>query len=294
MAKLSQATRLAGPVDIATYGEYRIPDTPGPLLRFTGRITAEGEFTARPFRYHVYGGWFCPWSHRVAITRALAGLEDIVTMSFVDGERDGRGWAFRDQYGPDPVNGFTLLREVYEATEEGFDGHVCVPALWDRATARLVSNDSRGIGIDLATRFGHLAAPVIRTYPEHLREDIEQLDGWLGPAVNHGVGAAVRPGPARDALLEAFEQLDGRLSRSRYLLGDELTEADVRLWVTLVRYDVGPNAGRTVNPGLHVYPHLWSYARDLYTIPAFRDTTDFATFSRPGALLPDWSAPADR
>ncbi|MFI7599876.1 glutathione S-transferase C-terminal domain-containing protein [Actinoplanes sp. NPDC049681] len=294
MVKLSAATRLAGPVDVATYGEYRIPDTPGPLLRFTGRITADGEFTARPFRYHVYGGWFCPWSHRVAITRALAGLEDIVTMSFVDGERDGRGWAFREQYGPDPVNGFTLLREVYEATEENFDGHVCVPALWDRATSRLVSNDSRGIGIDLATRFGHLATPVIHTYPQRLRDGIEQLDGWLGPAVNHGVGAAGRPGPARDALLEAFEQLDGRLSRSRYLLGDEVTEADIRLWVTLVRYDVGPNAGRTINPGLHVYPHLWSYARDLYTIAAFRDTTDFAAFSRPGAVLPDWSAPADR
>lgn len=294
MPKLSPATRLAGPVDTATFGEYRIPDTPGPLLRFTGRITTDGEFTARPFRYHVYGGWFCPWSHRVAITRALAGLEDIVTMSFVDGVRDGRGWAFREQYGPDPVNGFTLLREVYEATEEGFDGHVSVPALWDRAGSRLVSNDSHGIGIDLATRFRHLADPLVETYPPRLRERIEELDRRLGPAVNHGVGAAGRPGPAREALLEAFEQLDGRLARSRYLLGDDLTEADIRLWVTLVRYDVGANAFRAINPGLHVYPHLWSYARALYRIPAFRDTTDFAAFARPGATLPDWDAPVDR
>ncbi|UQU62092.1 glutathione S-transferase C-terminal domain-containing protein [Couchioplanes caeruleus] len=294
MTSQPPAARLAGPADTATYGEYRIPDTPGPLLRFTGRITDDGEFTARPQRYHVYGGWFCPWSHRVAITRTLAGLDDVVSMSFVDGERDGRGWAFREQYGPDPVNGVAFLREVYEAGEEGFDGHVSVPALWDRVHSRLVSNDSHTIGIDLATRFRHLATPLVDTYPEHLRDRIEELDRWLGPAVNHGAGAATRPGPARAALLEAFEQLDDRLSRSRYLLGDALTEADIRLWVTLVRYDVGANAARTINPGLHVYPHLWSYARDLYTIPAFRDTTDFATFSRPDATLPDWSAPADR
>ena len=294
MVNLSSATRLAGPVDTATHGEYRIPDTPGPLLRFTARITDDGEFTARPFRYHVYGGWFCPWSHRVAITRTLAGLDDIVSMSFVDGERDGRGWAFREQHGPDPVNGFTFLRQVYEASEENFDGHVSVPALWDRVHARLVSNDTHTIGIDLATRFRHLATPLVDTYPAHLRDRIEELDRWLGPAVNHGVRAAATPGPARTALLEAFEQLDGRLTHSRYLLGDELTEADIRLWVTLVRYDVGANARRTINPGLHVYPHLWSYARDLYTIPAFRDTTDFAAFSAAGAALPDWSAPADR
>jgi putative glutathione S-transferase len=289
--KMSPATRLATAVDTAAFGEYRIPGTPGPLLRFTGRITADGEFTARPFRYHVYGGWFCPWSQRVAITRALAGLEDIVTMSFVDGARDGRGWAFRERYGPDPVNGFTLLREVYEATEEGFDGHVSVPALWDRAGSRLVSNDCRGIGVDLATGFQHLATPLVRTYPAALRERIEELDRWLGPAVNHGVAAADRSAPAREALLEAFEQLDGRLARSRYLLGDELTEADIRLWVTLVRYDVGANAFRAINPGLHVYPHLWSYARALYRIPAFRDTTDFAMFTRPGATVPDWDTP---
>ncbi|MET8154105.1 glutathione S-transferase C-terminal domain-containing protein [Actinoplanes sp. NPDC049668] len=291
MVKMSPATRLATPVDTAAYGEYRIPDTPGPLLRFTGRITETGDFTARPFRYHVYGGWFCPWSQRVAITRALSGLEDIVGMSFVDGARDGRGWAFRERYGPDPVNGFTLLREVYEATEEGFDGHICVPALWDRANARLVSNDCVGIGIDLATRFRHLTEPLVETYPERLRDRIEELDRWLGPAVNHGAGAAGSPGPARTALLEAFEQLDDRLSRSRYLLGDDLTEADIRLWVTLVRYDVGVNAERTINPGLHVYPHLWSYARALYRIPAFRDTTDFASFSRPGATRPNWNEP---
>jgi putative glutathione S-transferase len=290
--KMSAATRLAGPVDIAVHGAPVPPRDR--RTRFTARIGDDGRHTARPFRYHVYGGWFCPWSHRIAITRLLAGLEDIVTMSYVDDRRDGRGWAFRAGRGPDPVNGFTLLREAYEATEEGYDGPVTVPTLWDRATATVVSGDHHGIGVDLATRFRHLARPVVDTYPAALAGRIEELDRWIGPAVNLGAAAAGRSGPARGHLLEAFEQLDARLSRSRYLLGDALTEADVRLWVTLVRYDAGPNARRTINPGLHVYPHLWAYARDLYAVPAFRDTTDFAAFTRPGARPADWTQPACR
>jgi putative glutathione S-transferase len=295
MLRMSAKTRLAGPVDLAAYGDYRIPQDDRPLLRFTGRITDDGEFTVRPRRYHVYGGWFCPWSQRVAITRDLAGLHDHVTMSYVDGKRDGRGWAFRETYGPDPVNGFTLLRQAYEATEDDFDGHVSVPALWDRVSSKVVSNDCVGIGLDLATRFGHLATPLVETYPSRLRDEIEELDSWLGPAVNHGVGAAAGGDEgARKSLLEAFELLDERLADAHYLLGDALTEADVRLWVTLVRYDVGANADRGINPGLAAYPNLWAYARDLYTIPAFATTTDFAAFTRPGAILPDWKAPAGR
>jgi glutathionyl-hydroquinone reductase len=293
MLRMSAKTRLASPVDTAAHGEYTIRPDGRPLLRFTGRITAEGDFTARPSRYHVYGGWFCPWSHRVAITRELAGLHDVVTMSYVDGARDGRGWAFRETYGPDPVNGFTLLRDAYEATEECFDGHVCVPTLWDRFSSRIVSNNYHDIGIDLATQFRRLAEPVTGTYPEPLRDQIEELDGWLGPAVNHGIGPAAQgDAGARGRLLDAFKQLDARLESSRYLLGDALTEADVRLWVTLVRYDAGPNARRTINPGLPAYPHLWAYARRLYTLPAFHDTTDFASFTRPDAVHQDWSAPA--
>jgi putative glutathione S-transferase len=295
--KMSAATRLAGPVDTAVHGEYTPPRDRRP--RYAARITDDGRYTARPFRYHVYGGWSCPWSQRIAITRALAGLEDIVTMSYVDDRRDGRGWAFRAGRGPDPVNGFTLLREAYEATEEGYDGPVTVPALWDRATATVVSGDHHGIEIDLVTRFRHLARPVpdtcpAHTYPARLAGRIEELDRWIGPAVNRGAGAAGRSGRARGALLEAFEQLDARLARSRYLLGDALTQADVRLWVTLVRYDAGPNAQRAINPGLHVYPHLWAYARDLYAVPAFRDTTDFAAFTRPGARPAGWNQPACR
>jgi putative glutathione S-transferase len=168
-----------------------------------------------------------------------------------------------------------------------------VPTLWDRFTAKVVSNDSTGIGIDLATRFRHLAdGPAggpVDTYPAALRDRIDDLDRWLRPAVNEGAGAAARGSrPARDNLLEAFELLDARLSHADHLIGDQLTEADIRLWVTLVRYDAGPNARRRINPGLHVYPHLWRYARALYRLPAFRSTTDFAAFTTPGAEPPDW------
>lgn len=295
--------RYASPADTALHGEYRIaqrPDDHRPLYRFEGRISTDGStpFHAEPGRYHLYSGWFCPWAQRAVITRGLAGLDGIVSLSYVDGARDGRGWAFRETHGPDPVNGFTLLREAYDATEPGFDGHVSVPTLWDRATETVASNQFRTIGIDFATRFGHLVDPLVETYPADLADEIEQLDAWIGPAVNQGAHAAAGTGDAalaaRSRLLTAFAELDARLAGRRYLLGDRLTEADVRLWVTLARFDVGPNAARQIIDGLDVYPNLWAYARDLYAIPAFRDSTDFGSFTQPGANLPDWDEPTAR
>ena len=234
---------------------------------------------------------------RVTIQLALNGLEDVVTVSYVDDRRDGRGWGFRAGRGTDPVNGFTLLRDAYEATEPGFDGHVSVPTLWDRERGVVVSNEYTGIGIDLATQFGP-SSNGTDSYPIDLRPEIDELDRWLGPAVNKGAHAAAGTGPdagaARATLLDAFVELDIRLADRRYLLGPAITEADVRLWVTLVRYDAAPNARRTISGGLHEHPHLWAYARDLYQHPAFRNTTDFASFTAPGATLPDWDAPHDR
>lgn len=292
-------TISASPADTARHGEYRITREPGddrPLYRFDGRISTDGStpFAAEAGRYHLYAGWFCPWAQRVTIAHALAGLDDVISVSYVDGARDGRGWAFRERHGADPVNGFTLLREAYEATEPGFDGHVSVPTLWDRTTGTVASNQFATIGIDLATQFGGFATPHIEIYPADLATEIEQLDRWIGPAVNQGVSGAAGHGPgaaaARSTLLDAFAELDQRLSTNRYLLGARLTEADIRLFVTLVRYDQTVNADRSINAGLHAYPNLWAYARDLYSIPAFRDTTDFSTF----AALAPWNSPSHR
>jgi putative glutathione S-transferase len=228
------------------------------------------------------------------IAHRLAGLEDAISVSYVDNSRDARGWAFRETYGPDPVNGFTLLRDAYDATEPGFDGHVSVPTLWDRKTGAVVSNQFKTIGIDLATKFGALATPLIETYPADLAADIEELDTWVGPAVNRGINVAGGKGPsaaaARAELLDAFTELDRLLGERRYLLGERLTEADIRLYVSLVRFDLASNNDRSIAAGLHAYPSLWAYARDLYSVPAFRDTTDFRTY---GALAA-WNAPVDR
>jgi putative glutathione S-transferase len=293
------APTYASPVDTETYGEYRIvrdPADPRPLYRFSGRITEDGTspFTAELGRFHIYAGWFCPWAQRTVIQRSLRGLEDVVSVSYVDGARDGRGWAFRETNGADPVNGFTLLREAYDATEPGFDGHISVPTLWDRTTGTVASNDFRLIGIDLATQFEGLSNGV-STYPAEHAAQIEELDSWIGPAVNQGVQAAAQgDAAATAALLAAFERLDGLLAERRYLVGDRVTEADVRLYVTLARFDAQSNAARQIVSGLDAYPHLWAYARDLYEIPAFRDSTRFSAFTAPGALVPDWSEPHGR
>ncbi|KPM52411.1 glutathione S-transferase [Frankia sp. R43] len=288
---------FATPTDAAAHGEYTIRRDPAdtrPLYRFTGRITADGSsgYRAEPGRYHLYSGWFCPWAHRVLLQRALHGLEDVISVSYVDGTRDARGWAFREAYGPDPVNGFTLLRDAYEATEPGFDGHVSVPTLWDRQTGRVVSNDFVTLGLDLATQFGAWSNGT-DTYPEHLRAEIAELDSWIGPQVNHGVHRAARDTAIRATLLSAFARLEERLADTDHLAGGQLTEADVRLWVSLVRYR-GRTGDLAVLPPLSDFPRLWSYARALYRLPAFRATTDFTTFTDPSALLPGWEVTPTR
>ena len=288
----TSSTPYASPVDTDRHGTYRItqaPDDHRPLYRFTGRLTADGSgpFLTVPGRYHLYAGWFCPWAQRVVLEIAVNGLSDVIGVSYVDDARDGRGWAFRETHGPDPVNGFTLLRDAYEATEPGFDGHISVPTLWDSQTNRIVSNDFRTLGIDVATQLSGFRHPGVDTYPVEHRAEIEELDAWVGPAVNSGVGRAGGDGPAaeqaRADLRAALARLDARLADGGFLVGHGLTEADVRLWVTLARYDVQGNASGRLGPPLSAYPHLSRYAAYLAELPAFRATTRWSSFSAPGA-----------
>ena len=154
------------------------------------------------------------------IVRGLLGLEEVVSLSVVDPIRDGRGWAFRDGpgYGPDPVNGFTLLREAYEATEPGYDGHISVPVLWDRETAQIVSNNFPDITIDLGTQFGAWAAPGIDLYPQPLRAEIDALNDRVYAAVNNGVyrcgfaGTQEAYDTAVAALFATLDELEERLA----------------------------------------------------------------------------------
>jgi glutathione S-transferase/putative glutathione S-transferase len=322
------APPYASPVDYDTYGLYG----PGrgfskgtsfhrPVYRFQGRITADGSsgYPAVPGRYHLYISWGCPWAQRTAIVRKLKGLEEVVSLSYVDDVRDGRGWAFREHRGADPVNGFTLLAQAYEATEPGYDGHVSVPALWDRETRQIVSNNFPDITIDLGTAFGAWAAPSPDLYPQPLRAEIDALNERVYTCVNNGpyrvAGATTERDytELRQAMITMLEELDQRLAGRRYLFGSDLTEADVRLWPTLARFDTGynPLAGVTERR-LTEFGSLWAYARDLYRLPAFAGTTDFASFGgltrgpKPTFLndapwrlkveprLADWDAPPGR
>ena len=294
-----QAPRYASPVDYDRYGYYgqgrgfnHGTSFNRPRYRFQGRITADGSsgYRAGPGRYHLYIAWGCPWAQRTAIVRKLKGLEDVVSLSYVDDVRDGRGRAFRERRGADPVNGFTLLAEAYEATEPGYDGHVSVPALWDRETGKLVSNNFPDITIDLGTQFGDWASPAPDLYPPGLRSDIDAMNERVYETVNNGTyrvaGATTEADytELRHRLTGTLTMLDERLAGQRYLFGAGLTEADVRLWPTLARFDLGYNPlGKISERRLVDYPALWAYARDLYQRPAFRDTTDFASFARFGS-----------
>jgi putative glutathione S-transferase len=321
--------KVASPVDFAVYGAYGAPRRKAsveekqfrrPDYPFKGRISADGSsgFPAEPDRYHLYISWACPWAHRAAIVRRLKKLEDVVSLSAVDPIRDGRGWAFREgrNHGPDPVNGFEFLAEAYEATQPGYSGHISVPVLWDKRTGTIVSNNFPDITIDLETQFEAWGDRSIDLYPTELRAEIDDLNEVVYQTVNNGVykaGFAPNQAAHEDAVRSLFatlDQLEGRLSTQRYLFGDRPTEADVRLWVTLARFDpVYVTHFKTNLRRLVDYPNLWAYARDLYQIPAFRETTDFDHIKRhyfmthpnlnPSGLVPlgpilDWSAPPNR
>jgi glutathionyl-hydroquinone reductase len=327
-AERAASPRYASPVDFDAYGQYGAgrgfdqgQAFQRPRYPFRGRITADGSsgYRAEPGRYHLYISWGCPWAQRTAIVRKLKGLEDVVSLSYVDDQRDGRGWAFRARRGSDPVNGFTLLAQAYEATEPGFPGHISVPVLWDRQTAAIVSNNFPDITIDLGTQFGAWGDPSVDLYPAALRGEIDALNERIYETVNDGTyrvaGATTQQDyeQLRGRLTGTLEYLEERLSARRYLFGPAVTEADVRLWPTLARFDLGYNPMAKISARRLVdFPVLWAYARDLYRRPAFRETTEFSSFARFGTgpvpsfvneadwRIPvepyqaDWDAPQDR
>jgi putative glutathione S-transferase len=295
-------------------------DRPGSFVRqpyvFRDWVTSDGSsgYRAEPGRYHLYISWACPWAQRSAIVRALKGLEDVVGLTVVDPVRDERGWAFTLE--PDPVNGFSFLREAYAATDAAYHLSPTVPVLWDKQTNRIVSNNFHDITIMLSTEFEDHADTSIDLYPVALREEIDATNEVVYRDVNDGV---YRCGFARtqaayeeafDRLFSRLDELDERLSRERFLVGERLTEADVRLFTTLVRFDAVYYVHFKCNKRRLVdYTNLWRYARDLYRRPAFRDTTNFDHIKRhyylthpalnPRGIVPkgpdaDWDAPLRR
>jgi glutathionyl-hydroquinone reductase len=240
-------------------------------------------------RYHLYVSLACPWASRTIIVRHLQGLENVIGMTAVDPVRDEHGWAFRDGPGfsHDPVNGFGYLEEAYRATDPNFDGRVTVPVLWDKQTHRIVNNSEDDICRMFDGAFCKFATRDAKLFPNDIAEEQVKLSRFIHDKINNGVymaGFATRQRAyehACRALFAALDELETRLTTSRYLFGNRLVESDWRLFCTLVRFDVvyyihfKCSLRRILD-----YPSLQGYLMDLYQQPGIAETVNFDHIKR--------------
>ncbi|HEX8630159.1 MAG TPA: glutathione S-transferase C-terminal domain-containing protein [Catenuloplanes sp.] len=269
--------------------------------RFTGRVTADsdsppgggpdaqGRWPLEAGRYRLIWSRACPWAHRTVIVRRLLGLADAISLGTVDPIRDERGWRFTlDPGGRDPVLDIGFLAEAYLRTDSSYTGRVTVPALVDTLSGRVVSNDYPRITLDFSTEWATLHGPdAADLYPPALRPEMDELIGEIFRDVNNGVyrcGFATSQ-PAYEAayhrLFDRLDALSDRLADRRYLMGSAITEVDVRLFTTLVRFDTTYHGHFKCNRAkLTELPVLWAYARDLFQTPGFGDTVDFDHIKR--------------
>ena len=246
--------------------------------------SGRGGFRAEPGRYHLYVSYACPWAHRTLIFRKLKRLEDLISVSVVDYVMLENGWEFKRGEGStgDALYDFDYLYQLYLKADPAYSGRVTVPVLWDRHLETIVSNESAEIIRMLNSAFDGLTGSTDDFYPEPFRAEIDEINTTIYDTVNNGVykaGFATTQeayGESVSALFETLDMLEERLSSRRYLLGDRQTEADWRLFTTLVRFDpvyVGHfkcNIRRIAD-----YPNLGAYLRDLYQQPGIRETVHF-------------------
>ena len=260
---------------------------------FRSAIKADGstDFQPETGRYHLYVSYACPWAHRTLMVRRLKGLEKAISFDVVDPFLPSEGWTFEKNVAGatgDSVNDFRLLREVYFNSRPDFRGTVTVPVLFDKKTGVIVNNESSEIIRMLNSEFQDIAEhPELDLYPEALRRQIDELNDWIYPQINNGVyrsGFAQKQraySKAVSGLFEGLDRVEGILADSRYLCGDRLTEADVRLFTTLVRFDAvyvthfKCNVRRIVD-----YPNLWGYTRDIYQLPGVAETVNMEHIKR--------------
>jgi putative glutathione S-transferase len=252
----------------------------------TTRITADGRdgYPVEPGRYRLVAARACPWANRTLIVRRLLGLEDAISVGLPGPTHDARSWTFDlDEGGKDPVLGIHWLQEAYFKRVPDYPRGITVPALVDIPTGAVVTNDFAQMTLDLSTewkQYHREGAPDL--YPEALREEIDTVNRRVFTEVNNGVyrcgfaGSQEAYDKAYDRLWNALDWLEERLTHQRYLVGDTITEADVRLFTTLVRFDAVYHGHFKCNRNkLTEMPALWAYARDLFQTPGFGDTVDF-------------------
>jgi glutathionyl-hydroquinone reductase len=259
-----------------------------PEAQFRGGVTADGSsgYPAQAGRYHLYVSLACPWAHRTLILRRLKRLEGAISVSVVEPVLSSEGWAFSDAL-PDPLHGFSHLHQLYTKTQPGYTGRVTVPVLWDRHSGRIVNNESAEIIRMLNSEFPAHGADGNDYYPAALRGDIDVINAQVYDNVNNGVyrcgfaGTQAAYEAAVRRLFHALDALDERLARSRFLVGNTVTEADWRLFTTLIRFDAVYYGHFKCNLR-HVddYPNLSGYVRDLYQTPGIADTVDFDHIKR--------------
>jgi glutathionyl-hydroquinone reductase len=258
---------------------------------FRNLVTADGSsgFIAAPRRYHLYVSWACPWAHRTILVRKLKGLEDVISMTVVDPIRDERGWAFRNGPGhsEDPVNGFKFLSEAYLKTDPAYEGRVTVPVLWDKQNRTIVSNSDDDLMRILNSEFNAFTESTLDLYPPIHRSEIDQLNELIYETVNNGVyraGFATSQKAYENAVFPLFDtlnRLEARLQNRRYLFGSTLLETDLRLFVTLVRFDPVYHGHFKCNlRQIAGYPNLFSYLRDIYQTPGIAETVNFDHIKR--------------
>lgn len=262
------------------------------ISRFRNWVTVDGSagpsgtdgFKAEPNRYHLYVSLACPWAHRTLIFRKLKSLEDMITVSVVHPLMLENGWTFAEGEGviSDPIHNAKYMHEVYTAAKSDYSGRVTVPVLWDKKKNTIVSNESSEIIRMFNSAFDEVGAnKEVNLLPEALRSEIDELNDFVYPNINNGVyktGFATTQEAYDEAVVDLFKALDtieSRLENNRYLTGNTITEADWRLFTTLVRFDpvyVGHfkcNIRRIVD-----YPNLWGYTRDLYQVPGVAETVN--------------------
>jgi putative glutathione S-transferase len=246
--------------------------------------SGEGGFKAEAGRYHLYVSLACPWAHRTLIVRKLKGLESLINVSVVSWLMRENGWTFDKQTGStgDALDGHTFMYQRYLADTPDYTGRVTVPVLWDKKLKRIVSNESSEIIRMFNSAFDELTGNRLDLYPEALRPEINRLNDRIYPAVNNGVyraGFATSQGAYEEAFDEVFAELDALeklLSEKRYLSGEYLTEADMRLFTTLIRFDAVYHGHFKCNlRRIADYPNLSNWLREMYQLPGVASTVDF-------------------